>query len=163
MTASAPGPVTDQLAPKGSGTDEDAVHAVLDEYIAAHASRDADRILGVFTDDAVRYTLAPPLAQRPGTEYGDAAGISTWLATFDGPVLLEHRDRSVSVGDDVAFAHTLTSMTATPAGAPESFTLWLRSSFGLRRIAGTWRVVHQHDSTPFLMDGSFRAATDLQP
>jgi ketosteroid isomerase-like protein len=39
----------------------------------------------------------------------------------------------------------------------------LRSSFGLRRIAGTWRVVHQHDSTPFLMDGSFRAATDLQP
>src|SRR4051812_12946406 len=130
MTASAAGPVTDQIASEGSGTEEAAVHAVLDEYVAAHASRDAGRILGVFTDDAVRYTLAPPLAQRPGTEYGDVAGISSWLATFDGPVVLEHRDRSVVVGDDVAFAHMLTSMTATPAGAPGSFTFWLRSSFG---------------------------------
>jgi uncharacterized protein (TIGR02246 family) len=163
MTASAPGPVTDQLAPQGSGPEEDAVRAVLDEYVAAHASRDADRILAVFTDDAVRYTLAPPLAQGPGTKYGDAAGIRAWLATFDGPVLLEHRDRSIVVGDDVAFAHMLTSMTATPAGAPQSFTFWLRSSFGFRRTAGTWRAVHQHDSTPFHMDGSFRAATDLEP
>jgi ketosteroid isomerase-like protein len=162
MTAHAPGPVTDQLAPDGPG-EEAGIRAVLDEYVAAHAGRDADRILAVFTDDAVRYTLAPPLAQAPGTEYGDAEGLRAWLATFDGPVVLHHRDRTISVGGDVAFAHTLTSMTATPAGAPQSFTFWLRSTFGFRRIAGTWRVVHQHDSTPFHMDGSFRAATDLQP
>jgi ketosteroid isomerase-like protein len=162
MTAHAPGPVTDQLAPDGP-REEAGIRAVLDEYVAAHAGRDAERIVAVFTDDAVRYTLAPPLAQAPGTEYGDAEGLRAWLATFDGPVVLHHRDRTISVGGDVAFAHTLTSMTATPAGAPQSFTFWLRSTFGFRRIAGTWRVVHQHDSTPFHMDGSFRAATDLQP
>jgi ketosteroid isomerase-like protein len=54
-------------------------------------------------------------------------------------------------------------MTATPAGAPAPFTFWFRSTFGLRCSDGSWRIVHQHDSTPFHMDGSFRAATDLEP
>ena len=161
MTADAH--TTDRLGPDDTATEQAGILAVLDEYVAAHADRDADRILAAFTDDAVRYTLAPPLAQEPGTEYGDADGVRAWLTTFDGPVLLHHRDRVVAVTGDVAFAHTLTSMTATPAGASQPFTFWFRSTFGLRRIEGTWRIVHQHDSTPFHMDGSFRAATDLEP
>jgi ketosteroid isomerase-like protein len=139
------------------------VRAVLAEYVAAHAARDAGRILAPFTDDAVRYTLAPPLAQEPGTPYGDADGVQAWLGTFDGPVVLDHRDPDVVLGADVAFVHTLTSMTATPAGASEPFSFWFRSTFGMRRIEGAWWIVHQHDSTPFHMDGSFRAATDLEP
>jgi ketosteroid isomerase-like protein len=143
--------------------DDAGVRDVLAEYVAAHAARDAHRILAPFTDHAVRYTLAPPLAQEPGSPYSNADGLGTWLSTFDGPVVLHHRDPAVVLGADVAFVHTLTSMTATPAGAPEPFTLWFRSTFGLRRIDGAWRLVHQHDSTPFHMDGSFRAATDLEP
>jgi ketosteroid isomerase-like protein len=154
---------TDHLAARPVPDDDAGIRAVLAEYVAAHADRDADRILAPFTADAVRYTLAPPLAQAPGTPYGDADGVRAWLSTFDGPVVLHHRDLSVAVADDVAFAHTLTSMTATPAGSPESFTFWFRSTFGLRRTAEGWRIVHQHDSTPFHMDGSFRAATDLEP
>ncbi|WP_433781341.1 YybH family protein [Actinomycetospora sp. CA-101289] len=146
-----------------SAPDVTAVREVLAEYVAAHAARDAERILACFTDDAVRYTLAPPLAQEPGSPYGSVEGLGVWLSTFDGPVVLHHRDPAVVVGADVAFVHTLTSMTATPAGAAEPFTLWFRSTFGLRRIDGAWRLVHQHDSTPFHMDGSFRAATDLEP
>lgn len=38
---------------------------------------------------------------------------------------------------------------ATPAGALEPVT--------------NWRIVHQHESTPFYMDGSFTAAVDLTP
>jgi ketosteroid isomerase-like protein len=161
MTADAP--ATDQLVPDDTAAAQDDIRAVLAEYAAAHADRDADRILGAFTADAVRYTLAPPLAQEPGTEYGDADGVRRWLGTFDGPVALHHRDLRIAVGADVAFVHTLSSMTATPAGAPQPFTFWFRSTFGLRRTAGAWRIVHQHDSTPFHMDGSFRAATDLEP
>jgi ketosteroid isomerase-like protein len=85
------------------------------------------------------------------------------LATFDGPVQLEHRDPQVTASGDLALVHALTRMTATPAGAPESFSFWYRSTFGLRRIDSEWRIVHQHDSTPFHMDGSFRAAVELEP
>jgi ketosteroid isomerase-like protein len=137
--------------------------AVLDERVAAHAARDAQRMIATCTDDAVRYTLAPPLQQGPGTPYGTLEGLQAWLATFDGPVLIDYRDPVVTADGDVAFVHALTQMTATPAGATDSFSFWYRSTFGLRRIGGTWRITHQHESTPFHMDGSFRAATDLLP
>ena len=137
--------------------------AVLDERAAAHAARDAQRMIATCTDDAVRYTLAPPLQQGPGTPYGTPEGLQAWLATFDGPVLIEYRDPVVTADGDVAFVYALTQMTATPAGAADSFSFWFRSTFGLRRLDGTWRIAHQHESTPFHMDGSFRAATDLLP
>ena len=137
--------------------------AVLDERVAAHAARDAQRMIATCTDDAVRYTLAPPLQQGPGTPYGTLEGLQAWLATFDGPVLIDYRDPVVTADGDVAFVHTLTQMTATPAGSTDSFSFWFRSTYGLRRIDGTWRITHQHESTPFHMDGSFRAATDLLP
>lgn len=143
--------------------DETDIHAVLAEQVAAHAARDAERILAPYTDGAVRYTLAPPLQQGPATAYGDAAGLRNWLATFDGPVQICHHDPRISADGDLAFVHTLTSMTATPADEPKPFTLWFRSTFGLRRIDGAWRIVHQHESTPFYMDGSFKAAVDLEP
>ena len=41
--------------------------------------------------------------------------------------------------------------------------LWFRATLALRRTDGIWKVVHEHNSTPFYMDGSDRAALDLQP
>jgi ketosteroid isomerase-like protein len=41
--------------------------------------------------------------------------------------------------------------------------LWFRSTLGLRKIGGRWQITHEHNSTPFYMDGSDRAALDLQP
>ena len=32
-----------------------------------------------------------------------------------------------------------------------------------RKVDGTWRITQEHNSTPFYMDGSFKAAVDLQP
>jgi ketosteroid isomerase-like protein len=137
--------------------------AVLDEHAAAHAARDVQRMIAPYTDDAACYTLAPPLQQGPDTPYGTPEGLQAWLASFDGPVLIDYRDPVVTADGDVAFVHTLTRMTATPAGATDSFSFWFRSTYGLRRIDGTWRITHRHESTPFHMDGSFRAATDLLP
>ncbi len=142
---------------------ETEIRAVLDELAAAHAARDADRIMAVSTPDTVAFTLAPPLQQGPDTPYGTAEGLRKWLAGFDGPVGIGYRDVEVAADGDVAFVHCLRSMTATPVGADEPFTLWMRATYGLRRIGGRWTIVHEHESTPFYMDGSFRAAVDLEP
>ncbi|MDT7608895.1 MAG: hypothetical protein QOG96_3398 [Pseudonocardiales bacterium] len=42
---------------------------------------------------------------------------------------------------------------------------WPRAltELGLRKIDGSWRIVHEHNSTPFYLDGSLRAALDLRP
>jgi len=143
-----------------AGTD---VHAVLDEFAAAHAAHDTDGLFALYSDDIVSYSLAPPLQQGRHTAYGTRDGIRAWFAGFDGPVQITHNDPVVHQDGDLAFAHTLTQMTATRAGQDESFSIWYRSTFGLRRIDGSWRITHRHDSTPFYMDGSYRAATDLEP
>ncbi|OBA81869.1 hypothetical protein A9W99_12995 [Mycobacterium sp. 1164966.3] len=141
-----------------AGTD---VHAVLDEFAAAHAARDAEALFGLYSDDIVAYSLAPPLQQGPHTPYGTVDGIRAWFAGFDGPMQITHHDPVVHQDGDLAIAYTLTQMAATRAGEP--FSTWYRSTFGLRRVDGCWRITHRHDSTPFYMDGSYRAATDLQP
>jgi ketosteroid isomerase-like protein len=92
--------------------------AVLDEHAAAHAARDVQRMIAAYTYDAVCYTLAPPLQQGPDTAYGTPEGLQAWLATFDGPVLIDYRDPVVTADGDVAFVHTLTQMTATPPAPP---------------------------------------------
>src|SRR3954447_16034547 len=160
MTSTSPSSATGTIIDADAAA---AVRALLDAQVAAHASRDAAGILAPFARGAARYDLAPPLQQGPGTLVGDLQGVTAWLATFDGPVLLEHRDLVVDAGGDLALAHALTRMTATPAGAPNSFSFWFRSTWGLPQIDGSCRIVHEHQSTPFHMDGSFRAATDLEP
>ena len=139
------------------------VHAVLDKFAAAHAAHDADSLFALYADDLVAYSLAPPLQQGPETPYGTVDGIRAWFAGFDGPVQITFRDPVVSQDGALALVHTLTQMRMTPVGQDQLITLWIRSTFGLRRIEGSWRIAHRHDSTPFYMDGSFRAATDLEP
>jgi ketosteroid isomerase-like protein len=39
----------------------------------------------------------------------------------------------------------------------------VRTTVGLRKIDGKWLIVHVHESVPFYMDGSDRAALDLKP
>jgi len=123
---------------------------------------DVERLVARLAPETVRFGLAPPLAQS-GPEVRDMNGLQTWFDTFDGPIEFEIRDLSVTVAADVGFCHSLNRLTATPLGAPESFTLWFRSTLGLRKIDGTWQITHEHDSTPFYMDGSFNSAVDLQP
>jgi ketosteroid isomerase-like protein len=140
-----------------------AVRDLLAEHAAAHAAREPERIMALYSASPVNYTLAPPLQQGPDTEYGTVDGLRRWMDNFDGPIRIDYQDPVVTAAGDVAFVHTLTRMTATPAGSPESFSLWFRSTFGLCRQEDGWRIVHRHESTPFHMDGSFRAAVDLQP
>ncbi len=41
--------------------------------------------------------------------------------------------------------------------------MWFRMTLCLRRAGETWLIGHEHVSTPFYMDGSFRTAVDLEP
>jgi ketosteroid isomerase-like protein len=41
--------------------------------------------------------------------------------------------------------------------------MWIRSTLGLKKIDDGWQITHEHNSVPFSMDGSERAALDLRP
>jgi uncharacterized protein (TIGR02246 family) len=140
-----------------STADRAEIEALLQRLIRAHADRDAEAIVDVHAPDAVLYDLAPPLAHR-GLKRDDVAA---WLATWDGPIHIEARDVALTIGGDVAFLSMLSRMRGRQGGREQD--IWYRTTTGLRRTDGRWRIVHDHTSVPFYMDGSLRAAVDLTP
>ena len=140
---------------------QDAIGALLDERVAALRVKDAGRAVATLAPDVVAFELAPPLALGP-ERARDIAGLEAWLAGWDGPVGIEMRDLHIEAGGDVAWCRSLNRLSGTLAGG-RAVDMWMRSTLGLRKIAGAWAIAHGHSSVPFHMDGSFRAATDLEP
>lgn len=141
-----------------AGADNAAIRKIIDDHAQAHARKDADAIVADCAPDALFCILAPPLAQRGG----DRAGLESWLSTWDGPISLTHRDLNISTGDAVAFATSLCHMTGRKTDG-EDVDVWFRSTVCFEKTDGRWRLVHEHTSVPFHMDGSYRAAVDLTP
>jgi PhnB protein len=99
--------------------------------------------------------------RRVSTE-SDAKGLAAWFDTWEGPLGYEFRDLTIVMGDDAAFCHSLNRLSGTKVGGGKN-SVWLRQTLGFRKIGGEWKIAHQHESVPFYMDGSFKAAVDLKP
>jgi ketosteroid isomerase-like protein len=136
------------------------IRAVIDERIAAMRAKDAGRAVACLTDDVVAFELAPPLSLPPGAAR-DAHGPAAWLSGFE-ELDVAVRDMKIEASGDIAFAHALHHLTGTRPGA-RPVSLWMRSTLCFRREGGAWKIAHAHTSVPFHMDGSFRAAVDLEP
>jgi predicted dithiol-disulfide oxidoreductase (DUF899 family)/ketosteroid isomerase-like protein len=141
----------------GEPNDAQQIAALLERRSAAHRAKDAASIAGLYAPDAAVYDLAPPLAHR-GVERGE---LERWLATWDGPISLELPEPAVTLDGSHAVAHGLARMRGRQQG--EDRDLWFRATAVLANDGGCWRIVHEHTSVPFHMDGSFRAAVDLKP
>ena len=136
------------------------IRGVIGELEAAMRVGDANAVVALYAPDAVKYDLAPPL-RHTGAEVHDADGLQSWFDGFGGSVGYEVSELAVTTGADVAFAHSLNKMyDPSPEGR---FELWFRATYCLVRTDGRWLLAHEHTSTPFYMDGSYRAALDLQP
>ncbi|MFF7227793.1 ketosteroid isomerase-like protein [Streptomyces sp. 2333.5] len=141
--------------------DEARIREVLEDRAAATTARDARRFLSHCAPDIVEFSLAPPL-QYKGPQARDQRAVEAWYATWRGPIEVTLTQLEITVGDDVAFSHSINRMRGTKTDGFE-VELWSRATVGLRRIDGTWKITHAHDSVPFLMDGSGLAALDLKP
>ena len=128
---------------------------------AAVARGDAAAMVAPVSEDIVHYSLAPPLAQS-GAEARDPEAAAAWLATWDAPPRIALRDPAVLLDGDLAVIFGLAAMGGTGADG-EDGELWYRTTIVLRRRDGEWIIVHEHESVPFLMDGSNMAALDLKP
>jgi uncharacterized protein (TIGR02246 family) len=124
----------------------------------AHHDRDVEAILTCYAEDARIYDLAPPLGRRGmGRE-----GLAAWLATWDGPIRVDADDVDLAVDGDLAYTTAINRMRGTKADGT-AVDLWFRATMIFARRNGEWRIVHDHSSVPFHMDGSLRAAVDLTP
>jgi ketosteroid isomerase-like protein len=139
-------------------SDAAGVRAVIDAVIAGFRARDAAAVGRCFTSNATVADLAPPLVHR-GFDVGRT---QRWIDGWEGPIELSHRDLTVEVAGGLAVVHGL-EHTSTQAPGGEVAAWWARVTTVLARTPEGWRITHLHSSVPFHMDGSERAALDLEP
>lgn len=137
------------------------IRKVIESRYDRLAAGDVPGMLAFYAPEVVQFTLAPPLGEW--TQGRNPGPLSAWVATFAAPPRKTATQLEITASGEVAFATSIDSLTATPVGSDRPFTLWHRVTLGLRRIDGQWLIVHEHESVPFYMDGSFKAAIDLKP
>ena len=139
--------------------DEARIRELMDDWVTALRNRDVEAIVSSQAPDVLSFDVVNPL-QYVGSG-ATRLRAEEWMSSFQGPIGLEIRDLRVTVGDGVAFAHSLNRISGTTA-AGGRVNMWLRSPVCYSKIDGEWLVTHQHSSVPF--DGeSGKASLQLEP
>ena len=143
------------------GTDEAQIRLAIENWAKALRNKDADGVISHYTTDLVHFSLAPPL-QYAGAAAQNKKRLEEWFSTWQGPLEYEVEDLLIKASDSVAFSHSLNRMSGTNSDGSKR-QLWFRLTLCFEKIDGQWKIAHEHDSVPFYMDGSARAALDLEP
>ena len=83
-----------------------------------------------------------------------------WFAAMPGPIDYEIHDERITMGNDVAFCHSLSHIKATRANG-EKADYWVRVTVGLQKRNGQWLMIHDHVSMPIDM-ATQKAVADLR-
>ncbi len=138
---------------------EAAILAVIDTMREALFTKDPHKFISAFSTDAAVFNLAPPLMHH-GV---DPAEKQAWFDSWSTPLELEPREFKVTVSGDYAFAHGFLRLSGTKKGPEGKVNFWMRETVCLHKQNHKWRIVHEHTSVPFYMDGSLHPAFDLRP
>jgi ketosteroid isomerase-like protein len=140
--------------------DEASIRQLIGNLAEAIRTMDFEGLRACFAPDMVSFDVGGPPMQTVGAE----AKLRNWeeaFAVFQPPLGYEIRDLTVTVGDDVAFAHSFNRFSGTSESG-DTFGPWVRYTAGLRKVGGTWFIAHDQVSVPADF-GSGRALLDLEP
>ncbi|WBU56828.1 YybH family protein [Paracoccus sediminicola] len=132
------------------------IEALLHAQSRDHAAGDAAAVMSAYRSDAVLFDLPPPLQVK-----ADADGLQEWIDGWDSPPTISYHGLSISVSGKMAMAWGFVHTKFRRNGEDGGF--WTRATWSFRREARGWKIVHHHNSVPFYMDDSQRAALDLEP
>jgi ketosteroid isomerase-like protein len=139
--------------------DEAQIRRRIGKLTEALRAMDLERVMSIYAPDIVSFDIVPPL-QHVGAE----AKKNNWtsaFAMFQRPLGYEIRNLTITMGDDVAFGHSLNRINGTLKNGT-STDIWLRWTACLRKIDGNWLIVHDQVSVPLDFE-SGRALLNLAP
>jgi uncharacterized protein (TIGR02246 family) len=146
------------MAPQRA-TDEADIRQRIDTWLAALRAMDLEGVMALYAPDIVSFDVVPPLRH-----VGAEAKRKNWVgafAAYQPPLGYEMRDLTITVGDDVAFGHSLNRISGTLQNGHRG-EVWLRWTACFRKIDGTWLIAHDQVSVPVDF-ASGRALLDLEP
>jgi ketosteroid isomerase-like protein len=147
--------------PDHTPTDAIQIRELIEDRAKALRRKDAAHFLSHHAADLVKFDLAPPL-RASGAKALDRQKLEAWMASWEGPIGYELSELEVTAASDLALCHALLRISGVKTDGARH-DIWARQTLGLRKREGSWKVTHEHISVPFYMDGSIRAAIDLEP
>lgn len=145
-------------ADTAKSADHSEINATLGAWAAAIGRKDVAATAGYFADSAVNFFLAPPLVADGSLE----KNLRDWFATFEGPLSHTLHQLRITGGGSCAFAHGLIHLTGNKTDGTAT-DIWYRLTLAFTKTDRSWKIVHAHESVPFLMDGTEKAAAHLTP
>ena len=139
--------------------DEADIRRRIQQGAAAVRAMDLEGVMALYAPDVVSFDIGSPLRHQ-----GAHAKRKAWVeafAMYQRPLGYEIRDLTLTVGDGVAFGHSLNRISGTMNNGT-STDFWLRWTTCFRKIDGTWLITHDQVSVP--VDPQTRTALlDLEP
>lgn len=139
--------------------EEAEIRRQIDKVIEGLRAKDLEAVRQLYTTDVVSFDVEPPL-QHVGID----AKLANWakVFTFFEQVTYEIRDLTFTVGDDVAFGHAFARLSGTLHNGAATNGMWVRVTYGMRKIDDTWLIAHDQVSVPLdIVTG--KGAVDLEP
>jgi ketosteroid isomerase-like protein len=139
--------------------DEATIQRRLDEWTMLLRDKNIEGVMSLYAPEVVTFDIVPPLRYM-----GADALRKLWEEVFfiyQGPIGYDLRDLSITVGDDVAFTHSLNRLSGTMANGQKT-GYWLRWTACFRKINGKWLIVHHQNSVPVDLEHG-KAVLDLTP
>ena len=140
-------------------TDEANIRQRINRWVEALCTMDLEGVMSLYAPDIVSFDLVPPLRH-----VGAKAKEKNWanaFAMFQRPLGYEIRDLTLTLGDDVAFGHSLNRVSGTlKNGNRTDFSVRWTACF--RKIDGNWLIAHDQVSVPVDPE-SGRALLNLEP
>ena len=138
---------------------EAAMKRVIEDGVEAVRNKNIEGVMSLHAPEVVSFDIVPPLRY-----VGADAFRNVWEEVFfvyQGPIEYEIHDLSITVGDDVAFTHSLNRISGTMNNGQKT-DLWLRWTACFRKINGKWLIVHTQVSVPVDLEHG-KAVLDLKP
>lgn len=141
-------------------TNEADIRRLIDELAGALRAHDLDAVMSAYTPAVTSFDIEPPLRH-----VGAEAKRKNWervFAAYQCPLDYEVRDLAITVGDDVAFAHSLNRLSGTLRNGTEVTGFWVRATMCFRKLNGRWVIAHDQVSVPLDMTTG-AALVNLEP
>jgi uncharacterized protein (TIGR02246 family) len=123
---------------------ETEVRELLENWAKAVRNRDIDAILAFHSDDFIMYDVPEPF---------ESVGLDAYRKTWDlffqytKPGVFDIHELNVTAGENVAFAFGK-MQCSDKSNRKEYMSLNFRLTVGLKKVDGTWMIIHEHHSIP---------------
>jgi ketosteroid isomerase-like protein len=146
-------------ADRVNADDDAAIRRQIDRAVEGLRAKDLEALRQLYTTDVVSFDIEQPLQH-----VGITAKLENWARVFMffESVTYEVRGLTFTVGDDVAYGHGFARLSGTLRNGSPTSGIWIRVTYGMRKINDTWLIAHDQASVPLdIMSG--RGVVDLEP